>query len=346
MITFIGYASAIIIGLLVGFTLQRGRACTNSAFRNFLLKGNTELMMMIVVTVCVELIGYYILSTGTLGNDFTSNPLPFSYILIPVGGLIFGLGTVMAGGCAGGVCYRVGEGSVSSLLSLLGFATGIVLIGASPFTDDVNILRESTLLTIDGGTPSLSSFLPRIYWTVLAVIILIFTIYRYFKKQKNQQLKLKHLRPRWTVINTGIVLGSLGVLARYFSTTSGRAFGLSTTDGIAELFQSVFLFEPLGWAGTFIGSLIIGSAISAYLNGETKLAKPNKKSIPRFYGGGILLGMGAMLATGCNFGHIFGGIPELGLSSFAALIFMLLGNGLGSQLYYVKLDNEFPISSP
>jgi hypothetical protein len=178
------------------------------------------------------------------------------------------------------------------------------------------------------------------------VIILIFTIYKYRNKQKSQQLELKHLLPRWTVINTGILLGLLGVLARYFSTTSGRAFGLSTTDGIAELFQSVFLFEPLGWAGTFIASLIIGSAISAYLNGETKLAKPNKKSIPRFYGGGILLGMGAMLATGCNFGHIFGGIPELGLSSFAALFFMLLGNGLGSQLYYVKLDNEFPISSP
>ena len=346
MLTIVGFTSAIIIGLLVGFTLQRGRACTNSAFRNLLLKGNTELMMMIIVTVCVELIGYYVLSTGVLGNEFTSNPLPFSYILIPLGGFIFGLGTVVAGGCAGGVCYRVGEGSMSSLLALFGFATGIVIIGASPLTGGVNSFRTNTLLSIDGATPSLSAILPRIYWTILAVIILIFTIYRYFVKQRKQEIKLKHLLPRWTPITTGIILGLLGVGARYYSTLSGRAFGLSTTDGIAELFQTLFLFKPIGWAGAFIGALILGSAISSSFNKEMKLSIPDRRSVFRFFGGGVMLGVGAMLGTGCNFGHIFGGIPELGMSSFAALVFMMIGNGIGSQIYYIKMNNKFPISSP
>ena len=66
----------------------------------------------------------------------------------------------------------------------------------------------------------------------------------------------------------------------------------------------------------------------------------------RFYGGGILLGSGAMLAKGCNFGHIFGGIPELGISSIIALITMMLGNWLGSYIFYLKLQNGIPKSTP
>ena len=120
VLSFIGIITALIIGLSTGLVLQRGRICTNTAFRNLLLAKNSELTLVILLTVTIELLGYQIL-TVIPGFAFNSNPIPFSFFLLPIGGLLFGVGTVIAGGCAGGVCYRVGEGSLRSVLAFLGY---------------------------------------------------------------------------------------------------------------------------------------------------------------------------------------------------------------------------------
>ena len=57
------------------------------------------------------------------------------------------------------------------------------------------------------------------------------------------------------------------------------------------------------------------------------------------------LGLGAMLALGCNFGHILGGIPELGISSLFASGFMMLGNWSSSYIIYKRLNHPIPTSS-
>ncbi|MCE7736556.1 MAG: YeeE/YedE family protein, partial [Candidatus Heimdallarchaeota archaeon] len=150
-----------LIGIAAGIVLQRGRACTNTAFRNFLLFKNNELVSFVIITVCVELIGYYFLTILSIPNfQFNSNPISFSYIFIPLGGFIFGLGTVVAGGCAGGVCYRIGEGSGASLLAFVGFASGIVIVASSPLTKSIDNLRNQTNFQINNETPSLTHILP------------------------------------------------------------------------------------------------------------------------------------------------------------------------------------------
>jgi len=151
---------------------------------------------------------------------------------------------------------------------------------------------------------------------------------------------------------SGILLGVLGIFARYFSTLTERAFGFSTVDGIGAIFMSLSSVIRLGtsfqlsWAGIFIIGLILGAFISSVRIGEFQIRYPKRNDILRFFGGGLLLGVGAMLALGCNFGHILGGIPELGLSSLFAFFFMMLGNWLGSYLLYIRLRQEIPKSTP
>lgn len=48
------YVVALAIGVGTGFAFQRGRTCTNTAFRNLLLIRNGELSIIIVVAVAVE----------------------------------------------------------------------------------------------------------------------------------------------------------------------------------------------------------------------------------------------------------------------------------------------------
>ncbi|MHA2330121.1 MAG: YeeE/YedE thiosulfate transporter family protein, partial [Candidatus Hodarchaeales archaeon] len=130
------FTFALLIGGLTGIVLQRGRACTNTAFRNLLLIRNSDIFLGIVITVVVELIGYQILSFMVVpGFVFQSNPIEFSLILVPFGAFIFGLGTVIAGGCAGGTCYRIGEGSIKSLSAFFGFTFGIGILVIGPIAD-------------------------------------------------------------------------------------------------------------------------------------------------------------------------------------------------------------------
>ena len=125
-----------------------------------------------------------------------------------------------------------------------------------------------------------------------------------------------------------------------------RNFGLSTVDGIANVAQSIVTLRLFDWAGFFVIGLIGGSFASSLNLREFGLIIPSRNDVFQFLGGGFLLGTGAMMAGGCNIGHIFGGIPELGLSSFIALIVMILGNWTGSYIYYVKWNNQWPESTP
>lgn len=341
---------ALVVGIFTGIILQRGRVCTNSAFRNLLLARNSELMMVVVLTVTIELIGYQILAIFSHpGFTFESNPIPLSILLLPIGGFLFGLGTVFAGGCAGGICYRIGEGSFKAFLAFLGFAVGIGILSIGPLSESVSNFRISTSWLISGTVPSLEMILPRWVWTIIALGLAFSGIIYYYKMESKQ---LTHLLPHWTPVVSGVLLGFLGVTTRYFSTLSGRAFGFSTTDGIGEIFQVIasffglFSHTQIGWAGLFILGLIIGAAASSIQIHEFKLKIPNKLDVVQFFGGGFLMGLGAMLALGCNFGHIFGGIPELGLSSFLALIFMIIGNWFGSYIYYSIMNHELPDSTP
>jgi hypothetical protein len=178
-------------------------------------------------------------------------------------------------------------------------------------------------------------------------LILVLFVSRYRKTHP----QLPHLRENWPPIVAGLLLGSLGTLARFFSTIAGRSFGLSTTDGVGELFAVFptllgFTSSQLGWAGILILGIIIGASLSSVQIKEFKLKIPNRRDFIRFFGGGLLLGVGAMMASGCNFGHILGGIPELGISSFVALVFMIFGNWIASYLVYNVIGEETPLSTP
>ncbi|MFW9903553.1 MAG: YeeE/YedE family protein [Candidatus Thorarchaeota archaeon] len=341
---------AIVIGILTGIILQRGRVCTNSAFRNLLFARNSELMIIVILTVTTEMIGYQILTLFPSPEFiFESNPISLSLLLLPIGSFLFGIGTVFAGGCAGGICYRMGEGSLKAFLAFLGFAVGIGFLAIEPLSGLISKIRIPTSWVVGGKIPSLEMILPRWIWTILALGLSISGIIYYYKKESKE---LTHLLPHWTPVVSGVLLGILGVVSRYFSTISGRAFGFSTIDGIGEIFQIITsfigIFSPIqiGWAGLFMIGLIFGAALSSIQINEFKLKFPARLDIIQFFGGGLMMGFGAMLALGCNFGHIFGGIPELGISSILALIFMILGNWLGSYMFYSVMNNDLPKSTP
>lgn len=119
----------LIFGVVFGMILQRSRFCFTAAFRDPVITGSTSLTRAVFLAIAVGTIGFsalslYSISTGgkPMGTDSVA---PLS-ILTVIGGVMFGIGMVTAGGCASGTLMRVGEGFQLQWIALLCFMLGSV----------------------------------------------------------------------------------------------------------------------------------------------------------------------------------------------------------------------------
>lgn len=121
-----------IFGCSFGYVLQRSRFCFTAAFRDPCITGSTTVTKAVLIAFAITTVGFTAIKYGsfvTTGNiPGQSYIMPISLALI-VGGILFGIGMVIAGGCASGTLMRVGEGFTMQALSLLFFVIGS-LIGA------------------------------------------------------------------------------------------------------------------------------------------------------------------------------------------------------------------------
>lgn len=114
----------LLFGLFLGIVNQRSRFCFVKAFREPFMTGDGKMTKAAAVALIVVVIGFAIIK-GTDLNDMRSMDEFVNatfWIGSLIGGLIFGIGMILAGGCAAGALWRSGEGQVKLWLAILGFA--------------------------------------------------------------------------------------------------------------------------------------------------------------------------------------------------------------------------------
>lgn len=117
----LGFAA--LFGLAFGIIIERGQVCFTSAFRDMWITGRTQMIKAIIAGMAVSAIGIY--SYVQLGMDpkiFWAGPNAV------IGGLLFGFGIVLAGGCETGWMYRAMEGQVHFWVVGLGNVIGSTLL--------------------------------------------------------------------------------------------------------------------------------------------------------------------------------------------------------------------------
>jgi len=105
-----------LFGLAFGFVLSKSGFCMTASFRDLFTTGGGRLARGSIVAIAVAMLGFSILVATGAREPFV---LPVGWHTL-VGGFLFGLGMVLAGGCATGTLFRVGEGNVQFLFALLG----------------------------------------------------------------------------------------------------------------------------------------------------------------------------------------------------------------------------------
>jgi uncharacterized protein len=342
-----------LFGLAFGFVLQRSRFCFASAFRDLFLLGHARVMRGIIAGLAVATAGFTVLMArlvpepgfGSFPPGATVLPLGFHTLF---GGVLFGIGMVLAGGCTSGSLYRAGEGYVGSMVALPGIMLGLEVsshtwnwwwqahINRMPlvwFPEQLGYLGGA-LATFAG---LLILFLLVSWWEFRMSMLAPMTRERYQAPSTlGEQLRMLGRTifvKGWPVVAGGVALGTLNVFLYTYRHPWGVVAGLgiwadkmarSVGLGAGELLGRSSLagcaFEPttvsaLGHMPLLNLGMIVGAFIAASLASEFKLRFPRQPlRYVQSIGGGVLMGYGAGLALGCTVGAFFSAIPSLALN--------------------------------
>jgi hypothetical protein len=81
--------------------------------------------------------------------------------------------------------------------------------------------------------------------------------------------------------------------------------------------------------------LVVGSHVSARLRGSFRLLpKPPDETIVAFFGG-LMVGSGAALATGCVVGNIMSGVALMSVGNILFVIVVALANWATTYVYMI-----------
>ncbi len=123
----ISASSLLFFGTVLGLINQRTRFCFVRAFREPFMTGDATMTKAAVLAITVAAVGGYIVkkspALSIVAEDIQPMMVqPSFWFGSLVGGFIFGIGMVLAGGCSVGSMWRAGEGSIKSAIALFFFA--------------------------------------------------------------------------------------------------------------------------------------------------------------------------------------------------------------------------------
>lgn len=172
----------LLLGLAFGYVLQRSRFCFSAALRDPSLTGSTSLTRAVLLAFALTSIGFTAVKYAAFsqGADIPgSGNVGTIGIPLVAGALLFGIGMVLAGGCASGTLMRLGEGFTLQLIAVVFFSVGQIL-GAHNVSAFWGKLNE--------GMPKI--FLPDVFgWAgglaiQMAIIVLLYIAAVKWQKKK------------------------------------------------------------------------------------------------------------------------------------------------------------------
>lgn len=361
------------LGLSIGAVLSRGRVCFAGAFRDLFLMGNGVMLRAVLVGMAVALPGYALIqfravpAAGFGALPPNAHVVPLGLHLV-VGGVLFGVGMVVAGGCVSGTLYRIGEGYLASWASLGGILVGLQLAAYSWNIWWTVHIQYAPLVWL----PASIGYGGAVALTLLALAAAYLGILWWESRQagpamppmpsravgpspglRAQLLAIKSsiLVKGWPPLVAVAALGWLNVVSYQIDHPIGVTGELASwADRAASLLGAAapallgaelmagcnLVLEKLGLVSSrtmLDGGLIVGAFLAAIGAGEFKLRAPRqKRRYVQSAVGGVAMGYGAGIAVGCTLGAFFSAIPSLGLNGWVFGLALLAGAALGVQV--------------
>lgn len=346
-------------GVAFGVLLQRTRFCLFCIFKDFYLYRNGKPLLAVLGALAIGTLGYLVIFESWI-PDPSQEWLPPQAHIAPAGlhlvggGLLFGLGMALSGSCISSHLYRLGEGSGLAVPSLLGAAVGFGIGFATWNPIYTSLVQPAPVIWLPqsvgfGGAALVQGAL----LALLAGLVLL----RHRRGPRTMSRRTESVtavlrvfftekwKPAVGAVGVGVLafliyfkVEPLGVTAELGRLTRGALGGLNAIperlqglDAIAGCFTGE-TGELVTTNAVFVAALVAGSLMSALAGGYFRPSLPSGRDAIKGFGGGIMLGFGAMVSLGCSIGTFLSGSMALSVSGWLFGAFMALGIWLGIKL--------------
>ncbi|CUU42500.1 hypothetical protein BVIRIDIS_15120 [Blastochloris viridis] len=342
-----------LVGIALGFALHRAGFGFSAGFRVLLREGKSaQVRAQILMLGAAVVLFFPALAFGTvLGAPVRGFVMPAG-VGVALGALLFGVGMQLSGGCISGTLYTVGGGSTRMMVTLAFAVVGATLAAFyAELWSDLPALPPLSLLSELGLAPALALH--------LAVFVLAWVALAAIERRRHGAVQAVWRRSGSSLLQ-GVwpyAWAALALALLNFATLllAGRPWGISQAFALwgSQALDRLGLADPVFWpfwedptraeavhralwrdtTTVMTVGIVVGGALAAGVAGSfaTTLHVPLRHLVASAIGG-VLLGAGAIVATGCNISAFFSGIASGSLHGWLWIAAALPGNWLGVQL--------------
>ncbi len=344
-----------VLGSALGLTLYQASFGFTAGFSHIIGGYRTrQLRAQMLMLIAASIVMLPVFAEGEFMGKTLSGKLTPVSTGMAAGAFIFGMGMQLGGGCASGSLVHLGSGSLRMGITLIGFIAGS-LIGTFhfPWWDSLPSAGRFAMIQDWGlGTAIVVN---------VAIAGLFWIVFLQLEKKVHgaseplnytpDDRKEGFLANHWPLIVAALLLallnlGTLLVKGKPWGVTSGFAlwggkiyamFGgdLSGYEYWQRASWSKALVAPVLTHSTSVMNfgLVLGVWWAAAIGNRIAISyKASAKLFIRLMLGGLMLGYGARLASGCNIGAYFSGIASGSLHGWVWFLVAFAGNIVGFRL--------------
>jgi len=333
-----------VLGGVFGATAQRTNFCTMGAISDVVFMGNWNRMRAWMLAIAVAML------VSQAMHAFEVVDLTESIYLTAnlgwagaiIGGLMFGFGMTMGGGCGNKTLVRLGAGNLKSLvvaivLGIFAYMTLRGLIGMARVEMEAATNLDLSENFGSQGIPDLLAGLTGASADMLRWVVTILLgggLLAFCFKDADFRASKRDMA-------AGLIIGLLVPAAWYatgvigyddFEPTALGSFTFVNPTGESIMYLMTFSGASINFGIAAVGGVIAGAFA---MSGATKTFRvesfTDAKDMIRHLVGAALMGTGGILALGCTVGQGITGMSTLALGSAIALASIIAGGVYGMK---------------
>jgi len=334
-----------VLGIIFGSVAQKTHFCTMGAISDIFFIGDWNRFRAWMMAMAIAVLGsqaMHMMGVLDLSNSiYLSSTLGWAGAVI--GGLIFGFGMTLGGGCGNKTLVRLGAGNLKSLvvaivIGIFAYMTLRGLIGLGRV--QLEALTVIDLSARDMAAQGIPDFLMAFGLTEsvarIGTIVVVAGGTLWFC------LKSPEFRSSKPDLISGVVIGLLIPAAWYvtgvvgyddFEPTPLASFTFVAPVGESIQYLMTFTGTTINFGIAVVGGIIFGAFITAKITGTFNIESfKDASDMSRHLTGGALMGTGGVLALGCTVGQGITGMSTLAVGSVIALL-SIFGGGIFGMKY-------------